>query len=212
MNKTNNIPSYLTQIKDAPEGYHWEYRGKAWSAENVMYAIHRVEDGYDWIYGSIMVKGQANGNSNYYYVELVKNSDLSLDQHVRNADKLLNSGHPLVDNPDMYNKMSGYSSDSKIRKFNYVSIRYKGDGKAPAVVSNFINRNNRQFCVTLSDGESYVPYELLMVKPKKEFVEVELNSRYTAEVYKDKIVVGCQTFPTSILDKLADALEEIEKQ
>ena len=39
--------------------------------------------------------------------------------------------------------------------------------------------------------------------------EVKLNDEYVAKVYKEKIVVGCQTFPPTILDKLYEAHESI---
>ncbi len=34
---------------------------------------------------------------------------------------------------------------------------------------------------------------------------VKLNDEYTAEITKDEVKVGCQTFPASILQKLVDA-------
>ena len=91
----NNIPSHLPKLKNAPEGYHWEYRGKGWNAFNKLYAVCHGT-GY-WAYGEIMTLGHPGGDPDTYYVELVKDNDISLDQHVRNADKLLNSGQPLVD-------------------------------------------------------------------------------------------------------------------
>lgn len=42
------------------------------------------------------------------------------------------------------------------------------------------------------------------------FYEVELNDEYAAKVYKDKIVVGCQKFPTSVLKNLIEAVEKHE--
>lgn len=49
------------------------------------------------------------------------------------------------------------------------------------------------------------------VEPKPDFIEVKLNDSYTAKVYLDKIVVGCQTFPIDTLDKLNVARLEIAK-
>ena len=43
-----------------------------------------------------------------------------------------------------------------------------------------------------------------------EFKEVKLNDSHSAQVYKDKIVVGCQTFPVEIMDKLRDAWESVK--
>ena len=52
--------------------------------------------------------------------------------------------------------------------------------------------------------------EVISTKPKS--VNVRLNSEYTAEVHKDKIVVGCQEFDIDILDKLFDALTEVSER
>lgn len=44
---------------------------------------------------------------------------------------------------------------------------------------------------------------------KPQFVEVALNQEHTAKVYKNKIVVGCQTFPVSVADALVAAVKQI---
>lgn len=41
------------------------------------------------------------------------------------------------------------------------------------------------------------------------YVEVVLNQQYAAQVYKDKIVVGCQEFPADIGQKLVDAQKSL---
>lgn len=45
----------------------------------------------------------------------------------------------------------------------------------------------------------------------QETISVKLNSEYTAEVSKDYIKVGCQTFPASIIDDLKTALIQLNK-
>ena len=49
---------------------------------------------------------------------------------------------------------------------------------------------------------------------KKDFfikpIEVELNKDYTAEVYPDKIVVGCQTFSMETFEELRAAVDKIK--
>lgn len=44
---------------------------------------------------------------------------------------------------------------------------------------------------------------------KSDFVEgvktVTLNGQYSAKVYSDKVVVGCQTFEAEAIDKLFEA-------
>tara|TARA_R110000868_G_scaffold217413_1_gene467486 strand:- start:633 stop:1034 length:402 start_codon:yes stop_codon:yes gene_type:complete len=51
--------------------------------------------------------------------------------------------------------------------------------------------------------------DLFEMQLKPDFSEVKLNSEYSAKVYKDKIVVGCQTFSVGIIDDLVLALKEI---
>ena len=54
--------------------------------------------------------------------------------------------------------------------------------------------------------------DLYEMKVKKESVEVATgNASYPkAVVYKDKIVVGCQTFPIELGQKLVNALKELD--
>ena len=50
-----------------------------------------------------------------------------------------------------------------------------------------------------------IPVTSVTFKSKAEYVDVQLNEKYAARIYKDKVVVGCQTFPTSILETLTKA-------
>ena len=43
-------------------------------------------------------------------------------------------------------------------------------------------------------------------------VEVVLNDKYTAQVSKDGINVGCTSFPLSVIDKLVEALNKVERE
>jgi len=43
----------------------------------------------------------------------------------------------------------------------------------------------------------------------KKPIKVELNPDYTAKVYSDKVVVGCETFPIDKLDELVKARDTI---
>lgn len=53
--------------------------------------------------------------------------------------------------------------------------------------------------VKFSDLKNFDSYLAL------KFVEVVLNKEHTAKVYKDKVVVGCQSFPISVLEELYKA-------
>ena len=62
---------------------------------------------------------------------------------------------------------------------------------------------NKGYAVVVSDDILAYPVELVKLTAKSK--EVVLNESYTAKVYSDKIEVGCQTFPISILDELIEA-------
>lgn len=67
--------------------------------------------------------------------------------------------------------------------------------------------------ILLSDGWRY-PFQSLLPNQKPfraSVVRVELNSNHVALVSEDKIVVGCQTFDPSIVEKLQEALKSLDK-
>lgn len=53
-------------------------------------------------------------------------------------------------------------------------------------------------------------FEQLAYHDKPAFVEVKLNDEHTAKVYKDRVEVGCQSFPVDVVGKLAEALEKVK--
>lgn len=66
--------------------------------------------------------------------------------------------------------------------------------------------------VLLNDKWLFPFFVLEVVKSKPAFVKVKLNDEYTAEVYSDKIVVGCQTFDTSIARNLLKAVDKMKHE
>lgn len=79
-------------------------------------------------------------------------------------------------------------------------------GIASYYVLDDISKNG--FSVVVSDVSHANP--VLSVELSIEFEKVKLNDSYTAEVFKDKLVVGCQTFPISILDELVKAHKSLD--
>lgn len=63
--------------------------------------------------------------------------------------------------------------------------------------------------ISLSAGYCY-PFFVLEKVDKPLFYRVTLTEDYNAEVYKDKIIVGCQTIPTDKLKELTEALKKHE--
>jgi hypothetical protein len=91
----------------------------------------------------------------------------------------------------------------KVEKVNVVLSIQEALGLK--ICSNLVKDEiqNKGYAVVLSDDNFAHPVELVKLTTKSK--EVVLNDRYTAKVYTDKIKVGCQTFPISILDELIEA-------
>jgi len=68
--------------------------------------------------------------------------------------------------------------------------------------------------LTQSHGtENLLSLEKFMAKfIAKESIEVKLNESYTAIVDEDGVRVGCQSFPHSVIEKLAEAVKKIKNQ
>ena len=61
-------------------------------------------------------------------------------------------------------------------------------------------------------GFNYPVMSLEFISNPENSINVKLNNNYTAEVFKDKVVVDCQEFSISILDDLNKAKETINNQ
>jgi hypothetical protein len=63
----------------------------------------------------------------------------------------------------------------------------------------------RGYCVYIisKNGKYSNPYKAVEVV--QDFVDIVLNDQYSAKVYKDKVVVGCQTFTMDKVKEILDA-------
>lgn len=150
-------------------------------------------------YGSI--------GSDLYYVKesfakknnLMKN-DYSLDKELADAknkvEKLNSKKYVCTSNPKLKFKWS------------YQIVDY---AKSSCQVGSYMKHHNLDYCVVMEcNGLHYLPEEVTIEKiPTCQ--EVKLNDNYTAKVFKDRIEVGCQKFPLSILDELITAKNKITK-
>jgi hypothetical protein len=50
----------------------------------------------------------------------------------------------------------------------------------------------------------------MLVDRQPSYVSVELNKDYTADVYKDRVVVGCQTVDINVWQRVLDAAKELK--
>jgi hypothetical protein len=73
--------------------------------------------------------------------------------------------------------------------------------------------NNKQYCIVLtteSESRRRANHPLELCRPAAIHKSLVLNEQYTAEVYADKIKVGCQEFPIKTLYDLVALHKEIE--
>lgn len=166
----------------------------------------------------------------YGYKPNYKNSFITLYPTVRNGTyNVFNLDNiPFLMNKEitqeeffgetMNNKMNPKGVLEVLKAFGYTHICQNDDcvyaiaGEISTAYRNFYCCINSPVDSKLLNVEIDWPDpENKIYPPLKKFVEVELNSEYTAKVYKDKIEVGCQTFPITIIDKLAEASRKIQK-
>ena len=94
---------------------------------------------------------------------------------------------------------------------------WASDGKTPSNLNMpFLFAEYAVKDITHADNENYFQYHEYTestlddlfeeVKP----IKVKLNSQYTAVVYKDKIVVGCQEFTMEVFEELKKAVDKVK--
>lgn len=76
----------------------------------------------------------------------------------------------------------------------------------PWTADTAIAKNGYSICVYF--GAYCADINTLEIVP--DTVKVKLNDKYDAEVHKDKIIVGCQTFEASKIEELAAALKSLQ--
>lgn len=64
---------------------------------------------------------------------------------------------------------------------------------------------NGEFAVGVSGKGFFIPLSYIEIAPK--FQSLKLNDEYTAHVYEDKVVVGCQIFDIDTIKKLGKLLK-----
>lgn len=130
-----------------------------------------------------------NGNVIGFYAKRFKPSTVvpTIDELVKKAKSLV--GKSCIDSTD---------GD----KFNPTTIKIAVDetqaGKLSIRSQDSFRKNG--FVVALVQGGLSLPVEELILAPDSK--TIELTKDYDAEVFKDKVVVGCQTIPIAKLEEL----------
>lgn len=96
----------------------------------------------------------------------------------------------------------GTSSRLNIKRVVLASQNSVGDKST--LVHDYLK--DHEFCVVCVDGAVCVPFESITVL---NYEELKISDQYTAQVYKDKVVVGCQTIPIDTVKELIKLSESI---
>lgn len=194
-------PKEVPSPKTPDAGYEWVYRGMGWvnTAYECDYCTYRDYAGFNY-YSAGNSKPAGYGDAHYF--ELVKSKN-TLEAKIEYAKELVGK------------KVYFTSQTTEITGKYYVDSWHVTNTKPSnlgeeSLVDKELKANGVCVYVLLSSGV-HVPVnsERLELDKTPEYKEVKLNSSYTAKVYKDKIEVGCQTFPVSILKELTKALKEV---
>jgi len=100
-----------------------------------------------------------------------------------------------INNPFTVEKVYVVTDKDTARKLDILSL----------IVEEYLETNGN--VVVLVGGYIAVPLDVVELVP--ETVTIKLNDDYSATVYNDRIEVGCQTFPISILKELSEAHKSI---
>lgn len=195
------FPEHLPQLKEAPKGYEWVYRGTQWVNTKEAYIAFINIVGEDvWYYTED--KKRANGY-NFHYAELV---ECECGVVLNTLEEQIAFAKSAVGKTFTYNNGKPF-----VIKDWDVS-RNKGDSLHSVSVWSEIDKNG--ICVyLLGEDKTRTPVlnKHLKEYKKPEFLELKLNDSYTAKVYDGKVEVGCQTFPISILGELLNLHKQLKQ-
>lgn len=189
------FPTNLPEIRKAPKGKRWVYRGAGWTANSVLYAWINTGRSEAWNYSEYT--SNASGVGHLHYAELVDDDRQTLEDKIELAKSMI--GKKFMTESKTY-KVNGWSITNEA-----CIVKHSG------LVCDSVKENG--VCVyftTESKHQIPVDYKDLKEVVEPDHLEYSLNSMYDAKVYKDRIVVGCQTFPISILEDLLALHKELK--
>jgi hypothetical protein len=96
-------------------------------------------------------------------------------------------------------------SFAHIKVKNVVLVSKESTSNKSDLVHDYLKTH--EFCVVCTDSGVCVPFE--SVTPLGEYKELKISDEYTAKVYEDKVVVGCQTIPLDTVKELIKLAENI---
>lgn len=206
-----NLPKHIADIiKPAPEGFAWVYRGSGWFNRTpttyvIFFSLRNAMSGYEDAFEG--VKKRANGFAEYEYIELVEvksiRPDLStVENQLEYAKTLI--GKRVKSNRDIsvYSE-NGYPTGWEVAGYKFVDFNN----------TNYRNRSVElsldkgwSVAVYMTNDNSLLPVEFVELVPESK--TIKLTDEYDATIYKNKVVVGCQTISK---EKLCEVMLEMEK-
>lgn len=192
------FPKNFPNIRHAPQGYSWVYRGYKWESFTKSHIAYITDEEDWWSYSS---EPQLAGGHKLHYAELVKDGPviLTTDEKITLAKSMVgktytwNGGTPFL--------ITGWNI-SKDDKDTKISVCVWNDIKDNGISVYVIGKNMTSSPVTDNRLKE-------VVTPK--FLELKLNDTYTAKVYEDKVEVGCQTFDIHVLADLLLLHKQLKK-
>lgn len=109
----------------------------------------------------------------------------------------------LVGRTVKYNISKPSKSNASITVESYNIII---SGVSSGCVDSVVERDG--YCVYISSGVFSIPIECV-TKIMPDYKELKLNDQYTANVYKDKVEVGCQTFTINQVKEILKLSEDL---
>jgi hypothetical protein len=189
-----NEPKIDIEKLNLADGFTLKYRGMAWEngGNATMYGYYYENQGE--IFRN---SGRPGAMLCHHYWEIVK---VDKDFNQLTLEEKIKAAQALVKNDPEYKDWKVLILAVADHHNPVIVLEYYEEQQKPIVI--FKNKKNgmeKPFTAKVYDKPS---------KPSK--VKVVLNSQYTAEVSKDSIVVGCQTFPIEILDELIEARNKLK--
>ncbi len=193
------IPKHLPPLREAPKGYQWVYRGMNWNsggitATEIAFIDSESLEG-DWSYHK---EGDVCGFEEYHYVELEPITHSSLEEQITLAKSMIGKTYKW--------------NDGKTNKVETWGVTSSGDYRIHScLVCDEVSKND--VCVyVVFDNKSQIP---VLNKNMKEIVKpishnLRISSDYTAEVFIDRIEVGCQTIPIEIVEQLLELNKKLK--
>jgi hypothetical protein len=189
-------PTNFDNLKTPKTGYQWVSRGKGWNNDDEKSASYGACNDGIWKYYE---NNDPMGWAGTEYAELVLIDRPSLEEQIKLAKSMVGKEFIWGDSPF---KATEWKITNSLSSRVHSGSVY--DEVAEFGVCVYLQSVGGMQCPVLCEDLIEV------IKPK--FIEVTLNGTYNAKVYEDKIEVGCQTFPISILEDLVKASREISNQ